>query len=234
MRKVRWQWKIILFLMFAGLFCPVKVHAEETGSYLSELSDEMDYGKLDTFLENYGVEQVSFSGLVEELMQDGVSTAWGEHVFSAIKTSLVGEIAANRKMLLEIVLLAFCFSVLKKLCGCISCVVYLGTMFSAGVLCHGSHAFADISSLSGGRVEVAGKLCGIYESHGADVLSQHDVCLKCEQCRGILPDRISGDLSGGVAVFKSADASDPYLCAVGNVRSFCAGGALFKSDGTVF
>ena len=71
MRKVRWQWKIILFLMFAGLFCPVKVHAEEAGSYLSELSDEMDYGKLDTFLENYGVEQVSFSGLVEELMQDG-------------------------------------------------------------------------------------------------------------------------------------------------------------------
>ena len=58
MRKVGWQWKIILFLMFAGLFCPVKVHAEETGSYLSELSDEMDYGKLDTFLENYGVEQV--------------------------------------------------------------------------------------------------------------------------------------------------------------------------------
>ena len=58
--------------MFAGLFCPVKVHAEEAGSYLSELSDEMDYGKLDTFLENYGVEQVSFSGLVEELMQDGL------------------------------------------------------------------------------------------------------------------------------------------------------------------
>ena len=117
MRKVGWQWKIILFLMFAGLFCPVKVHAEEAGSYLSELSDEMDYGKLDTFLENYGVEQVSFSGLVEELMQDGVSTAWGEHVFSAIKTSLVGEIAANRKMLLEIVLLAFCFSVLKNFAG---------------------------------------------------------------------------------------------------------------------
>ena len=223
MRKVGWRWRVILFLMLAGLFCPVKVHAEETDSYLDGLSDEMDYGKLDTFLENYGVEQVSFSGLVEELMQDGVSTAWGEHVFSAIKTSLVGEIAANRKMLLEIVLLAFCFSVLKNFAGAFH-----------GVLCHGSHAFADISSLSGGRVEVAGKLCGIYESHGADVLSQHDVCLKCEQCCGILPDRISGDLSGGVAVFKSADASDPYLCAVGNVRSFCAGGALFKSDGTVF
>ena len=217
MRKERWRWSVILFLMLAGLFCPVKVHAEETDSYLDGLSDEMDYGKLDTFLKDYGVELVSFSGLVEELMQDGVSTAWGEHVFSAIKTSLVGEIAANR-----------------KLCGCISCVVYLGAMFSAGVLCHGSHAFADISSLSGGRVKVIGKLCGIYESHGADVLSQHDVCLKCEQCCGILPDRISGDLSGGVAVFKSADASDPYLCAVGNVRSFCAGGALFKSDGTVF
>lgn len=31
-------------------FCPVKVHAEETDSYLDGLSDEMDYGKLDTFL----------------------------------------------------------------------------------------------------------------------------------------------------------------------------------------
>ena len=51
----------------------------------------MDYGKLDTFLENYGVEQVSFSGLVEELMQDGVSTAWGEHVFSAIKHHSLGD-----------------------------------------------------------------------------------------------------------------------------------------------
>ena len=117
MRKERWRWSVILFLMLAGLFCPVKVHAEETGSYLDGLSDEMDYGKLDTFLKDYGVEQVSFSGLVEELMQDGVSTAWGEHVFSAIKTSLVGEIAANRKMLLEIVLLAFCFSVLKNFAG---------------------------------------------------------------------------------------------------------------------
>ena len=93
MRKVRWRWRVILFLMLAGLFCPVKVHAEETDSYLDGLSDEMDYGKLDTFLKDYGMEQVSFSGLVEELMQDGVSTAWGERVFSAIKTSLVGEIA---------------------------------------------------------------------------------------------------------------------------------------------
>ena len=117
MRKERWRWSVILFLMLAGLFCPVKVHAEETDSYLDGLSDEMDYGKLDTFLKDYGVELVSFSGLVEELMQDGVSTAWGEHVFSAIKTSLVGEIAANRKMLLEIVLLAFCFSVLKNFAG---------------------------------------------------------------------------------------------------------------------
>ena len=79
-------------------------------------------------------------------------------------------------------------------------------MFSAGVLCHGSHAFADISSLSGGRVKVTGKLCGIYESHGADVLSQHDVCPSNVSSHWILPDRISGDLSGGVAVFKSADA----------------------------
>ena len=233
MRKVGWQWKIILFLMFAGLFCPVKVHAEETGSYLSELSDEMDYGKLDTFLENYGVEQVSFSGLVEELMQDGVSTAWGEHVFSAIKTSLVGEIAANRKMLLEIVLLAFCFSVLKNFAGAFH-ASYISELCFLLVYCVMAVMLLQTFLLFQEVVSKSLESCVEYESHGADVLSQHDVCLKCEQCCGILPDRISGDLSGGVAVFKSADASDPYLCAVGNVRSFCAGGALFKSDGTVF
>ena len=85
MKKVGWQWKIILFLMLAGFLCPVKVYAEETDSYLSGLSGEMDYEKLDLFLKDYGVEQISFSGLVEELMQDGVSTALGEHVFSAIR-----------------------------------------------------------------------------------------------------------------------------------------------------
>ena len=35
MRKERWRWSVILFLMLAGLFCPVKVHAEETDSYLA-------------------------------------------------------------------------------------------------------------------------------------------------------------------------------------------------------
>ena len=75
MRKVGWRWRVILFLMLAGLFCPVKVHAEETDSYLDGLSDEMDYGKLDTFLKDYGMEQVSFSGLVEELMQDEIGRA---------------------------------------------------------------------------------------------------------------------------------------------------------------
>ena len=160
MRKERWRWSVILFLMLAGLFCPVKVHAEETDSYLDGLSDEMDYGKLDTFLKDYGMEQVSFSGLVEELMQDGVSTAWGEHVFSAIKTSLVGEIAANRKMLLEIVLLAFCFSVLKNFAGafhasyiselcfllvyCVMAVMLLQTFPTAHK--YGSEASADLKT----------------------------------------------------------------------------------------
>ena len=74
MRKERWRWSVILFLMLAGLFCPVKVHAEETDSYLDGLSDEMDYGKLDTFLKDYGMEQVSF-------FRSGGRTdaGWGEH-----------------------------------------------------------------------------------------------------------------------------------------------------------
>ena len=233
MRKVRWQWKIILFLMFAGLFCPVKVHAEETGSYLSELSDEMDYGKLDTFLENYGVEQVSFSGLVEELMQDGVSAAWGEHVFSAIKTSLVGEIAANRKMLLEIVLLAFCFSVLKNFAGAFH-ASYISDLCFLLVYCVMAVMLLQTFLLFQEVVSKSLESCVEFMKVMVPTFCLSMMFASNAQCCGILPDRISGDLSGGVAVFKSADASDPYLCAVGNVRSFCAGGALFKSDGTVF
>ena len=41
MRKVGWRWRVLLFLMLAGLFCPVKVHAEETDSYLDGLADEI-------------------------------------------------------------------------------------------------------------------------------------------------------------------------------------------------
>ena len=37
MRKERWRWSVILFLMLAGLFCPVKVDAEETDSELDEI-----------------------------------------------------------------------------------------------------------------------------------------------------------------------------------------------------
>lgn len=98
-----------------------------------------------------------FSGLV-----GGADAGWGEHsvgehVFSAIKTSLVGGDSGNRKMLFGNCTAGVLFFGSENFCGCISCVVYLGTMFSAGVLCHGSRTFADISSLSGGRVEVAGK-----------------------------------------------------------------------------
>lgn len=88
MRKERWRWSVILFLMLAGLFCPVKVHAEETDSYLDGLSDEMDYGKLDTFLKDYGVELVSFSGLVEEPLQLSPAPPYFHYLTALVITAL--------------------------------------------------------------------------------------------------------------------------------------------------
>ncbi len=60
MRKVRWRWRVILFLMFAGLFCPVKVHAEETGSYLMNFRMRWTMENWIHFLKDYGMEQVFF------------------------------------------------------------------------------------------------------------------------------------------------------------------------------
>ena len=116
-RKINWRWLPILAGIVLGLLFPMTVPAAETDDYLRELNAEMDYKELDTFMEDYGVEEVSFSDLVGELMQEGVSSAWGEKVFSCIKTALAGEITKSRQLLLEIVLLAFCFSILKNFAG---------------------------------------------------------------------------------------------------------------------
>lgn len=116
-RKINWRWLPILAGIVLGLLFPMTVPAAETDDYLCELNAEMDYKELDTFMEDYGVEEVSFSDLVGELMQEGVSSAWGEKVFSCIKTALAGEITKSRQLLLEIVLLAFCFSILKNFAG---------------------------------------------------------------------------------------------------------------------
>ncbi|MFQ8777762.1 MAG: hypothetical protein ACLR78_10440 [Roseburia sp.] len=85
--------------------------------------------------------------------------------------------------------------------------------------------------------EVAGKLCGIYESHGADRFVQHE-CLPqmLSSAAGFCQAAFPGDLSGGVAVFKSANASDPYLCALLEIFGHFVPeeGTLFKSDSELF
>ena len=111
-RKINWRWLPILAGIVLGLLFPMTVPAAETDDYLRELNAELDYKEWDTFME-----EVSFSDRVGELMQEGVSSAWGEKVFSCIKTALAGEITKSRRLLLEIVLLAFCFSILKNFAG---------------------------------------------------------------------------------------------------------------------
>lgn len=93
--------------------------APESGqadAYLEDMTGMMDFSDLDDFLEE-GEAEITFSGIVDGFLQDGISKESLNHVVEWIKEALFGEIQKNQRLLLEIVLLAFCFSILKNFAG---------------------------------------------------------------------------------------------------------------------
>ena len=91
---------------------------EENGTdYLMELAEEIDFSGLDSFLEENGEEEISFSDLVESFLTDTTGEEKVGMVMEVIMTELFREIDKNRELLLEIVLLAITFSILKNFTG---------------------------------------------------------------------------------------------------------------------
>lgn len=117
---------VLLFSMLFWLFMPWEVSAgegktEETSeeaadAYLEDMAGMVDFSDLDNFFEEEET-GITFSEIVEGFMNEGISKASFGNVLVWIKDALFGEIQRNQRLLIEIVMLAFCFSILKNFAG---------------------------------------------------------------------------------------------------------------------
>lgn len=84
--------------------------------YLDELFSSMDFSELDSFLQQEE-EKISFSDLVLQFLEGGFGEDSLVQIAEWIRDALFSEILANKNLLLEVVLLAFGFSILKNFAG---------------------------------------------------------------------------------------------------------------------
>lgn len=127
MKKITKQRFITAFILnVMVLFCflvPWEVSAKETNkesteaeAYLEDMAGMVDFSELDNFLKEEKT-GITFSEIVDGFMQEGISKTSLEDVISWIKNMLFGEVQRNQQLLIEIVMLAFCFSILKNFAG---------------------------------------------------------------------------------------------------------------------
>ena len=77
--------------------------AAESGQadvYLEDMTGIMDFSDLDDFLEEEEAE-ITFSGIMDGFLEDGISKESLNHVVTWIKEALFGEIQKNQRLLLD-------------------------------------------------------------------------------------------------------------------------------------
>ena len=90
---------------------------DEQEDFLEELTDSIDFTELDAFLEDSTGDKLTFSKVVEGFLENGISTDSIKNVGDFVLDTLFGEIEKNRTLLLEMILLAVAFSILKNFSG---------------------------------------------------------------------------------------------------------------------
>lgn len=131
MRKKKWITVVLLALIF--LCVPAPVSALETdsfqqgdgedGTFIEEMMGNVDFAELDGFLEreDFGMrDHISFSELVGQMLEQGFSDFDYSRIMDWLKEVLFAEVDRNRKLLIEVVLLAVGFSILKNFAGAFS------------------------------------------------------------------------------------------------------------------
>lgn len=117
MRKMR-----LLFLLLFFLSAPMEICAQDMESakeeYLEAWREKLDFSELDTLLlEDVLIAQeepVRFSDVVDGLLEEGFTEFDYSTAAAWVKDSLLYELGVNRKVLLEAVMLAVVFSLLKN------------------------------------------------------------------------------------------------------------------------
>lgn len=128
MRKKKWM--IAVFISLCFLCCPKPVFAygtdssgtygqggEESDTFLDEMMESVDFAELDGFLEKEDLgmeEKICFSDLVGEMLEEGLTGFDYSRMMEWLKEALFAEVDKNRKLLIEVVLLAIGFSILKN------------------------------------------------------------------------------------------------------------------------
>lgn len=127
MKKIVQKIKVAGWLFLLAGIClwtePLRVLAEvketekETAdTYVEDMAEMIDFSELDDFFTGEKSD-MTFSEIVAEFLSDGISQESLSSVTEWIKEALFGEIKSNQKLLLEIVILAFFFSILKNFAG---------------------------------------------------------------------------------------------------------------------
>ena len=111
---------ILVLCMTAAVpvFAAGKNAQNDKTDYLDEMTGELDFSKLDHFMgQDAGDGGITFSELVEELLhQENPGTVY-QQLGPWLVSQLCESVRENRKILVEVVLLAVCFSVLKNFAG---------------------------------------------------------------------------------------------------------------------
>ena len=114
-RKQLWR-TIVLTICFILLPGNVKA-SEEQDHMTTELTEDLDFRELDQFVSEQGGITDDFSETVKNLISDGLGTEMMRKIGTGLLDQLTAEIVQNKKLLLEVILLTFGFSVLKNFAG---------------------------------------------------------------------------------------------------------------------
>lgn len=120
MKKMRGR--MLIFLVLLMLSFPLRVLAAETETteedYQESFLEELDFTELDELMQEELFpgerEPVRFSDVVDALLSEGIDEFDVTTVLTWVKDSLFYELNENRKILVEVVVLAVAFSVLKN------------------------------------------------------------------------------------------------------------------------
>lgn len=122
-KRTRAALALCIVLVFGAVLLKgeVKIFAAEkteddTREYLEEMMEELDFAELDDFFAERE-KAVSFSDVVQGLLEDGIFSFDYSLIFQWGKDALFFEISQNRILFIEILLLAVGFSVLNSFTG---------------------------------------------------------------------------------------------------------------------
>ncbi len=117
-KKIRWGLGLALLVVFLGWQSQTVAATEpgpgnEENSLSEELLENLDFGEIDSYLQNDGAMEMSFAELVKSLMTGGSSGGSGT-IITYLKNLVFKEISANKRLLVVIVALAGAFALIKN------------------------------------------------------------------------------------------------------------------------